>query len=103
MGLYMDERNVALTANERTPEYARMLDQERLILDASELVCEMMELRGVSKADLARLTGRTRAFVTQVLSGDRNMTLRTLADFAHALGFRITLGARLSGTTGDKK
>lgn len=92
-----------MTTNARTPEYERLLDQERLILDASELVYEMMELRGINRAELARRTGTTRGFITQVLSGSRNMTLRTLADFAHTLGFRITLGTRLSGTTGDQQ
>ena len=44
-----------------------------------------MESQGVSKAELARRVGKSRAYVTQSLSGDRNMTLGSLARFADAL------------------
>ena len=43
---------------------------------------------GLKKKDLARRLGVTPARVTQVLSGDSNVTLRTIAQFALALGVR---------------
>jgi transcriptional regulator with XRE-family HTH domain len=70
-------------------EYERILEEERLILDATETIYRLMEERSVSKADLARLIGRTRGHVTQLLEGGRNMTLRTLADLGYVLGHRI--------------
>ncbi|MFA5786938.1 MAG: helix-turn-helix transcriptional regulator [Actinomycetota bacterium] len=77
-----------------TPEYERILEEERLILAATELVCGLMKKQNVSRADLARTIGRTRGHVTQVLDGSRNMTLRTLADIAFALGHRAEVAAR---------
>jgi transcriptional regulator with XRE-family HTH domain len=44
-----------------------------------------MEDQGVHKAELARRVGKSRAYVTQSLSGHRNMTLSTLASYADAL------------------
>jgi transcriptional regulator with XRE-family HTH domain len=44
-----------------------------------------MEDQGIHKAELARRVGKSRAYVTQSLSGHRNMTLSTLASYADAL------------------
>ena len=57
----------------------------RIVQGASEVIRALMESQGVSKAELARRVGKSRAYVTQSLSGDRNMTLGSLARFADAL------------------
>jgi transcriptional regulator with XRE-family HTH domain len=75
-------------------EYERLLAEEALILDATELISELMQAKGITRAELAKQIGKTRGFVTQVLSGNRNMTLRTLADLAHALDARAKVVAR---------
>ncbi len=74
-----------------TAEGRRLLEQEVLLLSATELICELMERKGVTRAELARRIGKSKAFVTQILRGSRNMTLRTLADFAWALETRVRL------------
>jgi transcriptional regulator with XRE-family HTH domain len=60
---------------------------------AADLLAKAMDEQGLSKSDLAARLGRSRAFVTQVLSGRRNMTLRTLADLAWACGNRVIVSA----------
>lgn len=73
--------------NERrdhTPEARRLYEQERLVLWVSEALAQAMAESGLSKADLAEKLGTSRAHITQVLSGSRNMTLRTVADLAWA-------------------
>ena len=72
-------------------EHRRLFEQEALILGATELITQLMEERGVNKTQFAKKIGRSKAFVTQILSGSRNMTLHTLADVVFALGFRIKL------------
>jgi len=57
----------------------------RIVQGASEVIRALMDRQGVSKAELARRVGKSRAYVTQSLAGDRNMTLGTLAQFADAL------------------
>ena len=69
----------------------RLLREEELILRATEAVSAVMREEGVSKARLARRMGRTKGFITQLLSGGRNLTLRTLADIADALEARVTI------------
>lgn len=71
--------------------YQRIIEEERLVLAASEQIGSLMDAVGVSRAELARRLGKSRGFVTQVLGGERNMTLRTLADLAFALDHRMSL------------
>ena len=68
--------------------YERLLCQERLILDVTEQLAGALEDDGVTRAELARRLGRTPGFVSQLLGGGRNLTLRTIADIAAALCLR---------------
>jgi len=72
-----------------TEEGKRGLNQERAILELTELICEIMEEENVTRADLARRLGRSKGFVTQLLDGRANMTIRTIADIFTALGRTI--------------
>jgi len=76
------------------PEYRRLFAMEGLVTDAAELVARLMAEAGVSKAELARRLGTSRAHVTQLLGGETNMTVRTLAELAFALGAEVKLDAR---------
>lgn len=69
----------------------RLLRQEELILEITEALIEALESEGISKTDLASRLGKTKGFVSQILTGGRNLTLRTIADVADALGYRIDI------------
>ena len=69
----------------------RLLVEEDLILDVTEAISAVMQEEGISKAQLAKRMGRTKGFITQLLSGGRNLTLRTLAGLADALESRVTI------------
>lgn len=71
------------------PKNRRLYEQERLITWATETVCQAMKDVGKTKANLAEELETSRAHVTQVLGGTRNMTLRTLSDLAFACGARV--------------
>lgn len=68
-----------------------LFEEERAVFVATELISRIMEERGLSKADLARLIGTSRANITTLLSGQRNMTIRTFARLAARLGVRIDM------------
>jgi len=76
------------------PERRRLYEREALAFDASEMIAVLMEQRNVNKAQLARAIGKSRAFVTQLLSGSRNMTIHTLSDLGFALGYRFEIKPR---------
>ena len=72
----------------RGERYEQLLRQERLILDVTEQLAGALENSRVTQAELARRMGRTPGFVSQLLGGGRNLTLRTIADIAGALSLR---------------
>ncbi len=74
-----------------SPESRRLYEEERLILWATEAIAEAMEMQGRTRAEVAEALGTSRPNVTQILSGSRDMTLRTLAALAQACGMRVDL------------
>jgi len=78
-----------------SPEYRRLYAIEGLVTDAAELVAQLMEEQGVTKAELACRLGKSRAWITQLLSGSANMTIRTFAELVYELGAEVKLSAQL--------
>jgi transcriptional regulator with XRE-family HTH domain len=72
-------------ANEH-PDHGRLFQFARLELEVTELFCELMEKENVTRAELARRLGVSSAYVTKVLRGQSNLTLKTVSDFLFALG-----------------
>lgn len=75
------------------PHQNRLVHQERLMMEVTEMLTDVMKRGGVSRAELARRLGRSKAFVTQVLRGRHNMTMRTLGDLAWALNCTVRVSA----------
>lgn len=69
----------------------RLLREEELIVAMTEALSEAMEEDGVKKTQLAERLGKTKGFVSQLLAGGRNLTLRTVAQLADALGYRVQI------------
>lgn len=80
-----------------SPERHRVYEQECLIVETSEAIWKAMEQAGVSKVALAERLGTSKSNVTQLLNGSRNLSIRTLADIALALGCKVSV--RLERTT----
>lgn len=86
----MSNLNDWLSTDQRRREFA----EEALIVDVAEQVWGAMEANGVTKSQLAEQLGKSKPFVTQMLSGSRNMTLRSLAGIAHTLGYEVHMSLR---------
>lgn len=63
--------------------------QERSILETTELICEIMEKAGISRVQLAERLGKSKGFISQLLDGTANMTIRTMSDMFVALGYQF--------------
>jgi plasmid maintenance system antidote protein VapI len=61
------------------------------ITEFIEDVWRLMEEQKVSRAELARRLGTSRAYVTKLLGGNANFTLQTMVKVAMALGGQIHL------------
>lgn len=64
---------------------------ERLLLDINEQIVERMQSRGLRRSELASRMGVSRAFVTQLLRGNPNITLKTLVKFTQALNLALDI------------
>ena len=67
------------------PEYW----EEGAILEFTEALYAAMEDQGVTRTELARRLGTSQAYITRVLSGNANFTLRTMSKLAFALGMQL--------------
>ena len=76
---------------EKSDDHARSLAEERLIADVTEALWALMEQLDVSKTELATRLGKSKGHVSQLFSGSRNMTLRTLAEICFVLGQEATI------------
>jgi len=59
------------------------------ITEFIEDVWRLMEEQKVSRAELARRLGTSRAYVTKLLGGNANFTLQTMTKVAMALGSQV--------------
>lgn len=74
-----------LAASKDTPEY----ELEWLLLDIEEALHTSMEAQGITRSELADRLGTSRAFITKLLGGQENLTLKTLVRVANALEMKV--------------
>lgn len=61
------------------------LARERIIYNTTEDILLLLQDAGLNKNELARKLEKSTPYVSQLLDGKRNMTLKTLSDIAYAL------------------
>lgn len=69
------------------PEYALEAAKGDFIMDVTESICEILEDKKIERKDLAKKMKKTKGYISQLLNGNRNMTLNTLAEIAFVLGY----------------
>ncbi len=74
--------------------FRKLLAIESLATEAAELIARLMAEKKVNKAALAKRLNRSRAWVTQLLSGKTNMTVRTLAELAYVLESEVKFDSK---------
>ncbi len=67
---------------------------ETALAIAQSTICNAMKEREFSNAELARRMGSSRSFVTRMLSGSHNLTIRTLAKALAVCGFEVAFDLR---------
>ena len=71
------------------PQNMRLFQQRMLILECTELVCEMMEEKGITRKEIADKLGKTTGYITRILNGPDNMTLKTISDIMWAMDLTL--------------
>jgi len=65
---------------------------ELLVLGLNEQVVARMQAMGLRRSDIARRMGVSKAYITRILRGNPNLTLRTVAALSLALDTRPIVG-----------
>src|SRR2546429_5771877 len=73
------------------PEIRRAYDEELLVAEATETICALVEELGITQRELADRLRVSEGRISQILSGGRNLTLRSLAGLGWALGVKFDL------------
>lgn len=71
----------------------RTYEEEVLYNEATDTVEALLESLQITRKELAQRLGVSQRRVNQILSGSEDLTLRTLAALAWALGLRLELHA----------
>jgi len=88
--------------------FEQMLDQARdtfefrletVIIEFTEKIATIMEEKNITRAELARRLGVSRAFVTKLLNGNPNLTIKTMMSIADVLGCDVNLDLYPKGFT----
>lgn len=64
---------------------------EEVILDLTEKITEIMGREGINRTELAARLGVSKAFITKLLNGNPNLTLRTLVSISTALKYDVKI------------
>ena len=70
-------------------EGRKLYFREDLIFEITETICKVMEDKHITRAELSRLTDVSKSNISQLLSGDHNMRLTTVADLLYALDSKL--------------
>ncbi len=75
-------------------EYALEAEKGDLIMDVTESICEILDKKNMDRKDLANNMNKSKGYISQLLNGDRNMTLSTLAEICFAFGYKPEIKLR---------
>ena len=91
--------------NELFEEIAASISTEELVYSdlcflITKEITRQMTLKGMTQTQLAQKIGKTPAFVSRALSGDQNLTLKTIASFIAALDSKMEVKILSQGSKG---
>lgn len=70
---------------------AKIFAEEAFVVEVQSLIQELMDERGINRSQLADILGVSKARVSQIFSDNGNVTVKTLAGAAHALGDKLVI------------
>lgn len=92
---------IAVTSGRQALENGADEELSDLITQVTNEIDWLMRENQITRADLAARMGVSPGRVSQVLSGGENLTLRTLASLASALGAHFEVELRPAGAVAD--
>jgi len=76
--------------------------REQLVYNVTEDLLIVLEDLNINKKELARRLGKSKSYITQILSGSRNMTLGSFSDICFVLGVEPEIKVSLKEEAPEK-
>lgn len=97
----MTQKTAVEWMKEKLEKYQDTFDfkLEGVILDVTEEVCRAMEEKGIDRAEFADKLGVSRAFISKLLNGTPNLTIKTLMKIAAVLDRELNIKMPPAGFT----
>lgn len=64
---------------------------EKVIIEFTEKIVDRMEKLNLSRTELAKKLGVSKAFITKILNGNPNLTVKTMVSLAKALECKLDI------------
>ncbi len=80
-----------MSRNDRGPRYQQLVNEESVILDVTEALCERMNERRMTREEVAAAAGIHPGALKRELEGAARIPLRDLIRIAAVLGLRLNL------------
>ena len=64
---------------------------EKVLFEVAEQVCKLIESQGVTRSELAQRLAVTPAYITKLLNGNPNLTIKSLLRLSDVLGQSIDI------------
>lgn len=64
---------------------------EGIILEFTEKIVSIMQEKNINRAELAKRLGVSKAFVTKLLNGNPNLTIKSMVSIAKTLGCELNI------------
>ncbi len=78
----------------RTADGNRLYQQEKAVLDATELICKLMDEQRVSRLELAKRLITVPGYIDRILDGRIELTIPIFSDILVALGYTLHFSAK---------
>ena len=84
-------RNQLVPELENDMEVQKLYEEEGLVLEVTEVICELMQKQNMKRVELAKKLGVDKSYITNLLDGSSNMTLKTISDVLFCLDSRAKI------------
>jgi predicted XRE-type DNA-binding protein len=84
---------------EQLPKGGSILASARLRRQIVKSLNKALDDSGMSQSELARALGKSRSAVSQVLTGDGNLKIETVAEYLHEMGAELNVSIHFPSAT----
>ncbi|MCD4652439.1 helix-turn-helix transcriptional regulator [bacterium] len=72
-------------------DFRQIYEEERLVSEFTQALSDLMEEQDMNRAELAQILECSKSYISQLLNGNKNISLRNVAKVLYKLGKRMSI------------